>query len=201
MELNNFHCLYAAYSCLRSATIDRLKKEFKQLGKTEDYMLNELEKIFSFDRNFKKLREKMHDANYNQLPCLPYLGTFLTDLTFITDGNKTYVENPFLDHQSSGSGKLKNSKSDSKSNKDNDETVINFNKCIRLHERIKHLKQFQEIKYTGYKEMAKDKVIQKLLYEEFKKWKYYDDNQCKPDLYQLSCTIYPKKKRRATHNT
>eukprot|EP00164_Ancoracysta_twista_P026247 GFYU01050865.1.p1 GENE.GFYU01050865.1~~GFYU01050865.1.p1 ORF type:complete len:113 (-),score=31.44 GFYU01050865.1:129-467(-) len=36
--------------------------------------------------NYKQLRNAIHAS---QTPCLPYLGIYLTDLTFIEDGNKT----------------------------------------------------------------------------------------------------------------
>ena len=41
--------------------------------------------IMSRDKSYKLFRSYLHTANP---PCIPYLGMYLTDLTFIEDGNK-----------------------------------------------------------------------------------------------------------------
>jgi son of sevenless-like protein len=52
--------------------------------------LEQLREVTHPDKNFAKLREHVHNSNP---PIIPYLGTYLSDLTFIDDGNpNTIVE-------------------------------------------------------------------------------------------------------------
>jgi hypothetical protein len=53
-----------------------------------------LRKIFSSEKNFQNYRQTM--AEKNDLPRLPYLGVFLTDLTFIDDSNRTFINNGLI---------------------------------------------------------------------------------------------------------
>jgi son of sevenless-like protein len=53
-------------------------------------------------------------------PCIPYLGVYLTDLTFIEDGNKDYVT---------------------------DEGLINFDKRRKISTVIREIQQYQQTPY------------------------------------------------------
>ena len=50
----------------------------------------ELERFTSTTLNFKELRTGTENSTG---PCIPYLGMFLSDLTFIDEGNPSKVEN------------------------------------------------------------------------------------------------------------
>jgi son of sevenless-like protein len=50
-------------------------------------LLSELKKLCSSERNFESLRSYLKSL---QPPCVPYLGLYQTDLTFIEDGNKNW---------------------------------------------------------------------------------------------------------------
>ena len=52
-----------------------------------------------------------------------YLGSYITDLTFIDDGNKKYLPNGY----------------------------INFTKCRRIAEVIKEIQQYQQLTYTFHR--------------------------------------------------
>ena len=45
--------------------------------------------MVSSDDNFSNLRKTLSKC---KPPCIPYIGTFLTDLTFIEQGHKDFVE-------------------------------------------------------------------------------------------------------------
>ena len=47
-------------------------------------MVKQFETLLSSRSNYSENRKFLSTAN---LPCLPYFGLFLTDLTFVTDGN------------------------------------------------------------------------------------------------------------------
>ena len=47
-----------------------------------------LEEIFSRHNGFRELRRAMQGAS---APSIPYYGFYLTDLTFVEDGNPTYL--------------------------------------------------------------------------------------------------------------
>jgi hypothetical protein len=51
-------------------------------------MLEEMHDIMATDRSFANFRAKLKSCNP---PCIPYLGLYLTDLTFIEDGNNDNV--------------------------------------------------------------------------------------------------------------
>jgi son of sevenless-like protein len=50
--------------------------------------LESLREVTHPDKNFLKLREHVHNSNP---PIIPYLGTYLSDLTFIDEGNPNTV--------------------------------------------------------------------------------------------------------------
>ncbi len=51
--------------------------------------MDELRRLSSSDKNFNALRSATRLA---ELPCLPYIGTFLSDLLFIEQGNPTTIQ-------------------------------------------------------------------------------------------------------------
>lgn len=83
-SINNFNLLIEIWGALNSNPIFRLRKTWEQVPKkTLDEYMN-LKALTSSNSAYKGLREAVKAANP---PCLPYLGMFLTDLTFIEDGN------------------------------------------------------------------------------------------------------------------
>uniref|UniRef100_A0A6B2KZM1 Ras-GEF domain-containing protein n=1 Tax=Arcella intermedia TaxID=1963864 RepID=A0A6B2KZM1_9EUKA len=85
-EFNNFNLIQEVLAAFGGAAVFRLKKTWQRLEKEKkwfDEYLN-LKAMMAQDGNFKVFRNVLKVSNP---PCLPYLGIFLTDLTFIEDGN------------------------------------------------------------------------------------------------------------------
>jgi hypothetical protein len=88
LQLRNFHHFMAVVCALSSAPISRLRKTWKAFHKNKEMSLKYFDQcqIGAMENNFQNLREVSHLSA--DTPMLPYLGLCLSDLTFITDGNK-----------------------------------------------------------------------------------------------------------------
>eukprot|EP01113_Clastostelium_recurvatum_P022051 TRINITY_DN2622_c0_g1_i4.p1 TRINITY_DN2622_c0_g1~~TRINITY_DN2622_c0_g1_i4.p1 ORF type:complete len:1359 (+),score=409.19 TRINITY_DN2622_c0_g1_i4:97-4173(+) len=85
---NNFNTLLAVIAGLNSAPVFRLKHTRAELPKKVASVLEGYLKLMNSECAYKHYREALHNVNP---PCVPYLGIYLTDLTFIEDGNKDTV--------------------------------------------------------------------------------------------------------------
>jgi len=95
-QLNNYNSVIEIVSGLSAAPVARLRKTWKLLeesvdsetGMKEMATFRNLSQIVSHERSYSKLREALHNTNP---PCLPYIGVYLTDFTFIDVGNKDFL--------------------------------------------------------------------------------------------------------------
>lgn len=83
-QLNNFSTLMGILAGLNMSSITRLRKTFNEIPANHMQSFASLEKMMSFSMNYKTYRQALHKSTP---PSLPYIGTYLSDLTFIEDGN------------------------------------------------------------------------------------------------------------------
>lgn len=116
LELNNYDALMAIICSLNSSTITRLRKTWDVISPKRREMLKLLQAIVEPSQNNKVLRARLQG---HVPPCLPFLGMFLTDLTFVDIGNPATKTN------------------------DAGLAVINFDKHMRTAKIIGELQRFQ----------------------------------------------------------
>ncbi|KAJ6249910.1 ras guanine nucleotide exchange factor i-related [Anaeramoeba flamelloides] len=88
-KLNNFNGLMAILSGLGSSAVHRLKHTFDELPEKFFEELDDLETDLSSEKSFANYRTLIKEI---KPPCIPYFALYLTDLTFIEDGNPDVIE-------------------------------------------------------------------------------------------------------------
>ncbi|KAM0194223.1 hypothetical protein ACHAPI_007252 [Fusarium lateritium] len=126
LELHNYDGLMAIICSLNSSTISRLRKTWDAISSKRKDMLQTLQDLVEPSQNNKVLRTRLHD---HVPPCLPFLGMYLTDLTFVDIGNPA-TKQMFIGSESEedGAGGI---------------TVVNFDKHTRTAKIIGELQRFQ----------------------------------------------------------
>jgi len=121
LELNNYDSLMAIICSLNSSTILRLKRTWDIVSAKTKATLENLKNIVEVSRNYAVLRQRLQN---HVPPCLPFVGTYLTDLTFVDVGNQTTRQLP-------GDGP------------EGGISVINFDKHMKTAKIISELQRFQ----------------------------------------------------------
>lgn len=86
LELDNYDSLMAIVCSLNSSMVQRLKKTWELVTRNTKIRFEELKSITEVGRNYTVLRQRLQtvvDA------CVPFVGFYLTDLTFVDEGNST----------------------------------------------------------------------------------------------------------------
>ncbi len=125
LELNNYDALMAIICSLNSSTIMRLRRTWDAVSPRRRELLKTLQAVVDPSQNNKMLRTRLHD---HVPPCLPFLGMFLTDLTFVDVGNPATKQLPGHDDGSEQHAGL---------------TVVNFDKHTRTAKIIGEVQRFQ----------------------------------------------------------
>eukprot|EP01088_Endostelium_zonatum_P008719 TRINITY_DN21878_c0_g1_i1.p1 TRINITY_DN21878_c0_g1~~TRINITY_DN21878_c0_g1_i1.p1 ORF type:complete len:694 (+),score=167.19 TRINITY_DN21878_c0_g1_i1:80-2161(+) len=85
---NNFNACMEIIAGLTNSSIYRLKREWDILPPKTNETFQGLRELLSREHNFVNFRAHLHTCNP---PCIPYLGVYLTDLTFIEDGTSDKI--------------------------------------------------------------------------------------------------------------
>ncbi|ORY93827.1 ras guanine nucleotide exchange factor domain-containing protein [Syncephalastrum racemosum] len=116
--LNNFNTCMAILSAFDNSSIGRLKRTWELMSARTMGTLTGIRRLMGANKNFTEYRDIIHKVNP---PCIPFLGIYLQDLTFIEDGNSNYLK---------------------KSNH-----LVNFAKRMKTAEVIRELQQYQSTPY------------------------------------------------------
>ncbi|CDO93689.1 unnamed protein product [Kluyveromyces dobzhanskii CBS 2104] len=90
-NLKNFSSMTAIVSALYSSPIYRLKKTFDRLPKNILNSLDKLNTLMDSTKNFFRYRELLKTVQ--NVPCVPFFGVYLSDLTFTASGNPDNINN------------------------------------------------------------------------------------------------------------
>lgn len=121
LELANYDSLFAVICSLESSTILRLKRTWELVPSKTKATLEHLKSVVDISKNYVVLRQRLQS---HVPPCLPFVGTYLTDLTFVDIGNQTTRQLP-------GEGP------------EESKSVINFDKHMKTAKIISELQRFQ----------------------------------------------------------
>jgi hypothetical protein len=120
LELNNYDSLMAIICSLNSSTVLRLKKTWESVSQKTKNAFEELKQVVDISRNYTVLRQRLQGLIP---PCLPFVGIYLTDLTFVDHGNPTTRQLTTEDEESI--------------------PVINYDKHMKTAKIISELQRFQ----------------------------------------------------------
>ncbi|KAF5858242.1 cell division cycle- protein [Aspergillus alliaceus] len=116
-SLNNYASLMSIISGLGQSPDFRLRQTWGLVNPRIRDLLEQLRDLMSSEKNWVKYRDALRQSNP---PCVPFLGIYLTDLTFIDDG--------IPDLTTSG--------------------MINFAKRLKVADVLQDIQQYQSIPYS-----------------------------------------------------
>lgn len=121
LELANYDSLIAIICALNTSNIVRLERTWGSVSSKTKALLEQLKGIVDVSRNYAVLRQRLRN---HVPPCLPFVGTYLTDLTFVDVGNQTTRQLAGEEGEES-------------------KAVINFDKHMKTAKIISDLQRFQ----------------------------------------------------------
>ncbi|KAJ2448358.1 hypothetical protein EV183_005481 [Coemansia sp. RSA 2336] len=210
LALKNYDAVMAIKAAIYSAAVMRLKLTWAVLPKKYTIFCRRLHEAMDSDRNYANYRNMLRRS---QPPLLPFLGLYLTDLTFLDDGNPTYRRfeqpNELVKSASYQQGHQQPTESTDSSpahsvkltgqtcalfarREDVDlhsrSILINFEKSYRLAAIIQEMQKFQ-VEYSGNFTMAIPGLQQYLIeqWEECEQEGYDDDK-----IYSMSLKCEPR---------
>ncbi|CAE7095336.1 unnamed protein product [Rhizoctonia solani] len=159
-DLNNFSTLRSILAALDSSTISRLSKTWMGLSAKNKTRLENLRKLTDHTRNHYEYRARLRGIRGH---AVPFLGIYLTDVTFCREGNPDKRISPY----------------------DATRTLVNFDKYRRLAAIAEEVKRFQ-VPYN----LIEIPEVQKYLEYAFERVKKSGNDL--HDLYRRSLLVEPR---------
>ncbi|KAI9510606.1 ras GEF [Russula earlei] len=159
MMLHNFATSRSILAALDSSTISRLHQTWMGVSQKQRLQLESVRKLADHARNYHEYRTRLRET---VPPALPFLGLYLTDVTFCREGNPSHRVSPLAAEKK----------------------LINFSKYHKMARIVQDIQRFQ-IPYM-LKEIME---IQDYLKDAFEKSKDHGDLQ---DLYRRSLLVEPR---------
>uniref|UniRef100_A0A6B2LG31 Ras-GEF domain-containing protein n=1 Tax=Arcella intermedia TaxID=1963864 RepID=A0A6B2LG31_9EUKA len=119
VELGNFNGAMVIHAGLNAKSVSRLNFIWDNLPKKSNKILQNLNDLFSFERNYHSYREKFAESKANG-PAIPYLGIVSKDVFAVEESNPTTLENG----------------------------LINFHKFRMLFSHVQEIEKLQKNQYT-----------------------------------------------------
>ncbi|EUC63459.1 cell division control protein, partial [Rhizoctonia solani AG-3 Rhs1AP] len=117
--LHNYSSMAALIAGLNSPPIRRLKRTWDSVPAKFTTILDDVEATLDSGRNFTAYKQRLKTVD---APCVPFLGVYLTVLTFIQDGNKDFISK--------------------------EQGIINFGKRQKAAEVIREIQSYQAKQYN-----------------------------------------------------
>ncbi|KAH7336924.1 ras guanine nucleotide exchange factor domain-containing protein, partial [Rhizoctonia solani] len=118
-SLHNYSSMAALIAGLNSPPIRRLKRTWDSVPAKFTTILDDVEATLDSGRNFTAYKQRLKTVD---APCVPFLGVYLTVLTFIQDGNKDFISK--------------------------EQGIINFGKRRKAAEVIREIQSYQAKQYN-----------------------------------------------------
>ncbi|KAJ7211988.1 ras guanine nucleotide exchange factor domain-containing protein [Mycena pura] len=158
-SLNNFSSPRSMLAALDSSTISRLHQTWLGLPQKNKSQLESLRRLADHSRNYHEYRARLRNT---APPAVPFLGLYLTDVTFCREGNPSHRASP--------------TKPDKK--------LINFNKYHKLARIVQDMQRFQAPYH-----LRRIPEVQEYLTVAFEGARRHGDLQ---DLYRRSLLVEPR---------
>ncbi|KAF7299552.1 hypothetical protein HMN09_00960400 [Mycena chlorophos] len=158
-SLKNFSTPRAILAALDSSMISRLHQTWLGLPQKNKSQLESLRRLADHSRNYHEYRTKLRNT---APPAVPFLGLYLTDVTFCREGNPSHRPSPM----------------------NPDKKLVNFNKYHKLARIVQDMQRFQ-VQYP----LKCIQEVQDYLERAFENSKHQGDLQ---DLYRRSLLVEPR---------
>ncbi|KZP33472.1 ras GEF [Athelia psychrophila] len=158
-SLSNYSTPRSILAALDSSTISRLAQTWLGLPQKNRIQLEGLRRLADHGRNYHEYRSRLRET---APPGVPFLGLYLTDVTFCREGNPNHRPAPT----------------------NPDKKLLNFNKYHKLARIVQDMQRFQ-VPYN----LKAISEVQEYLRGAFENAKHHGDLQ---DLYRRSLLVEPK---------
>ncbi|KAF2210420.1 hypothetical protein CERZMDRAFT_12155, partial [Cercospora zeae-maydis SCOH1-5] len=123
LMLNNYDSIMSIMCMINSSVVQRLRRTWELVNKKTKARFEELDQAIDISKNYTALRRRLEAPT---TACLPFLGVYLTDLTFVVAGNPKRREIP---------GSVTDS--------GEPVSVINFDLYMKMAKLVSHMQRFQ----------------------------------------------------------